>query len=81
MAEMRRPMDFWKGLVRLCYRLSNGDYDSSTGVGASNRLCCLYAIWLLRLRTSQYPSSTKALPRDVCRDTKGNLRYPWHTRV
>ena len=54
MAEMRRPMDFWKGLVRLCYHLSKGEYDSTfAGVGASHRLCCLYAIWLLRLRTSQ----------------------------
>jgi hypothetical protein len=27
--------------------------STSTGVGASNRLCCLYVIRLLRLRTSQ----------------------------
>ena len=55
MAEMRRPMDFWKGLVRPFHYLSNAKCDATrilTGVGANSCLYYLRAIRLLHLRAS-----------------------------
>ena len=57
MAEMRRPMDFWKGLVRPFYycpvpKSDRQRYFTFEGLGTNSHFRCLRAIWLLRLRTS-----------------------------
>lgn len=57
MAEMRRPMDFWKGLVRPFYhrpvpKTDRQRYFTFEGLGTNSHFHCLRAIRLLRLRTS-----------------------------
>lgn len=86
MAEMRRPMDFWKGWVRPCYlrskkliKLINNIHFK--GNSTNSHLHCLSTLWVLYLRMSGTISCQKVVNWNRLRHFKGNLPYPWHTRV
>ena len=53
MAEMRRPMDFWKGMVLSSnFTCLDGDLRIMIGPCTTSDLCCLSPLWSIRLRKS-----------------------------
>lgn len=85
MAEMRRPMDFWKGMVlssnihlgwQMTYGFTKLCIDSCT-IGD---LCCLSHVWSIRLCKSYFSLLLFAVYISSHRGFKGNLRYPSLTK-